>query len=40
MYYYLSILLAYPGPGGKERATTTIEIAQNPDFFINLYRSF
>jgi len=36
MYYYLGILIAHLSPAMKERATTTIEIDQNPDFFINL----
>ena len=34
MYYYLSILIAHIGLPMKERATTTIEIVQNPDFLL------
>lgn len=34
MYYYLGILIAHPRPGRIERATTTIEIDQNPDFLL------
>ena len=34
MYYYLGIHITLPRSARKERATTTIEIDQNPDFLL------